>query len=467
MSKLEIIFKIIICILSSGALYQDVVQQIQQHRFIFKWGTLLAAATLIYIVSDAYIHVTEGDGEYLPLEKIFNTQDEEGRFWETVKDNQYQLEDCKSYAEKYPEGRFKNKAEKCVAKHIDDKEIINFEHAKSLNTIIAFQKYIRESKNSKFVVEAEKRILTLEEQQRQQEFDWNQTLKTLEGCQSYLEQYPLGKFSEEARICVNQRKTENDFEFFRKAGETNTISAYQEYINNCGKNTCENRVRAEQNIAKLIDQEETANWNAMASTLAIEQCQSHLDKYPHGRYSEQAIACVKKRKSDNDNESYRKAVKANTIASLTKYINTCIENTCENKSRADQNIIQLIEQQEIADWNNIATTLSFEECKSHLEKYPHGKYSAQAETCISERRKQYCAKNEEDSQAAGDEAARNYALGTGAVTAGGCSALLLLGIFDLGASAATCYLAAGGTTAIAAASAKQEAYNAIRDPTCI
>ena len=470
-ATLMLIWKIFFSSISGGILYSDVKNSIHQHKTMFTLISIGSFIIFIYTIGEVIWHVKGGDSRYPLLNYMFEVyiqKDAEAVFWA---EHQKSLEGCQSYVDRHPKGRFLDQANECIERGITENDIRNFENAKSINTIAAYRQYIRGANNSKYIPIAESKIHILENEEKQEEFEWTETRKTLEGCQSYAEQHQKGTFLEQAINCVKERKKEIDNENFRKAERENIISAYQDYIGQCSKNTCENKVKAAQNISLLIEQEETASWNRIESSLTLEQCQSHLTKYPNGKYFEKANKCVHQYKLENDNENFRKAENENTISAYQNYISKCSENTCESKAKAEQTIHQIVEQQEIVDWGNISTSLKLEECRAHLKKYPNGKYYKQAETCIKQRKDEYCVKNEEDAKAAAEKAAGSYGIGAGAATGTGCAALLILtGWFDFGASAALCTAAATAATAIGAGKssiAKDNAYKEIRDPQCL
>jgi hypothetical protein len=279
-----LIWKLFLSFISGGILYSDVRNSIHQHKTMV---TLISIGSLVifaYSVGEVIWHIKGGDFRYPLLNYIFEVyiqKDAESIFYADHKKN---LEGCQLYLEKYPKGRFFDQANECVEQGLLANDIRNFETAKSINTIAAYRQYIKLAGYSKYVPIAENHLHKLEEEEKQEEFEWTETRKTLDGCRSYAEQHPRGRFFEQAANCVKERKTENDNELFRKAENQNTISAYQEYLNKCSYSTCKNKTKATQNITLLIEQEETAKWEAISSTLTLEQCQNHLTAYPNGKY---------------------------------------------------------------------------------------------------------------------------------------------------------------------------------------
>ena len=117
------------------------------------------------------------------------------------------------YLKKYPLGKYRDSVKK-MTKGIAEEE--SYEKAKLSNAINDYESYLRDYPQGKFSDEA-KRIIEEEFYKRAKK------LNSISSHRSYLIQYPFGKFSEESKRIIEDK-------YYQKAMSTNNMSDYEAYL---------------------------------------------------------------------------------------------------------------------------------------------------------------------------------------------------------------------------------------------
>lgn len=107
----------------------------------------------------------------------------------------------------------------------------NFKEAESLNTILAYQAFIKEFPESTFVDSAKNNIMELN-------YVEIVALNTLEGFEQFLNTYPTSKFTEEAR-------KQHESLLWLNAKDKNTIGSYEQYLTTYSNGIFGNKIKVE------------------------------------------------------------------------------------------------------------------------------------------------------------------------------------------------------------------------------
>lgn len=229
--------------------------------------------------SSLYIHISEREklidyAERRNMQKLVSRLNSdvseikaiiENRFYQDAISNRT-LKTCEKYLNKYPKGKYKDNIITLI-------EQITYESAKSLS---ALRHYLTKYPKGKFVKDAEKELQRREENS----FKNAKTKNSKELYQSYIRDFPRGKYIQEAKAMIDEKT-------FKVAAKDNTKKAYQDYVRKFpnGKYIQE----AKDNISKL---DEKAAYDYALSPLKqkgmgnklderYEKYNSYLKKYPN------------------------------------------------------------------------------------------------------------------------------------------------------------------------------------------
>jgi len=119
------------------------------------------------------------------------------------------IEAYQEFLRKYPNSEFTSDAKKKM-------EILEWEKAKQDDTIKAYQEFLRKYPNSEFTSDAKKKIEILEWEKAKQD-------DTIEAYQEFLKKYPNSEFTSDA-------KKKMEILEWKKAKQNNTVKAYKKYL---------------------------------------------------------------------------------------------------------------------------------------------------------------------------------------------------------------------------------------------
>lgn len=146
-----------------------------------------------------------------------------------------------------------------------------WQKAQQVNTVYAYQDFLRKYPKSEFTPEANRRI---------EKLTWEASEKsnTVKSYQDFLRQYPQGEFTLEA----NRRIEKLNWE---AAQRNNTIQAYQDFIRKYPQN---------QYVAEANRRIEKLTWEAAQRSNTMNAYQEFLRKYPQSEFAAEADAMIQK-----------------------------------------------------------------------------------------------------------------------------------------------------------------------------
>jgi len=235
------------------------------------------------------------------------------------------------YLKEYPKGEFSSKAENCLCKleyfkieknskielfktylkRFSDCEdynamakktliMLEYQNAEEINTLDAYEYFLKEYTANEFINQAENNIQKLEFENAKKE-------NTIMALNIYIEKYPESSFTKLAK----KRIEEIDF---NKAKALNSINAYNNYLQKYPKGIFQKK--AEKAIEKI-------DFNKTKDSVSIEALQNYIIRYPHSYFkkdAENAINDIIKKFNKTDFAQIKKGV--NIIAKTdTTYYN--------------------------------------------------------------------------------------------------------------------------------------------------
>lgn len=162
-----------------------------------------------------------------------------------------------------------------------------FQKAQMTNTIEAYEQFLEKYPEGEYTFQAKSNIEKLS-------FKNAESKNTIESYNKYLSIYPEGEFTSQAKSSIENL-------IFTDAKNKNTIESYKDYLLKYPEGKYSSK--AESNIEKLVFQE-TKNKNT------LEAYQEYLSKYPNGKYTDDAnsqLSRLEFEKSLQDYEEYFKS----------------------------------------------------------------------------------------------------------------------------------------------------------------
>lgn len=178
-----------------------------------------------------------------------------------------------------------------------------------------------------------------------------------------VEYQEIAKLEKEVSAKINEEEN-----LFQSARQQRSVSQYQSYLNQFPYGKYRNEV------SELLRTQNDENaWNAAQSKNSTASYYAYLESYPNGNYSVLAKATIERW----DNEAYEKAVNDGTQEALNYYLSNypkgqyrnVISNTLKDRIEYDTYLQ--------AKTTNIIT-----DYESYIKKYPNGKYSAEVNQII-------------------------------------------------------------------------------------
>lgn len=319
------------------------------------------------------------------------------------------------YLDKYPQGKYVNEANKQIKdlrekedekrREIAAREEKAWKEAIEKNSLLSFQEYLKFYPKGKFAGESIKRIETIkdEEEEEKQELErgrefeeeifWKDAAKinSIGSFNKYLEFYPVGKFSKEAKNQVKvlqeiendklrkEQEERNEVMAWNHTLKTHQASSYEEYllIYPNGKFSTEAKKRSqilkqeeEQKLERERQLEDENFWEASIIKNSIDSFEEYLERFPKGKFSNEAkkrvivlhdieIEKARKEKEEKEREQLRR------------------EN--EKKQRLERERAR----EEEALWTKTRERNSREAFTEYLDGYPNGTYSTVAKKEIA------------------------------------------------------------------------------------
>lgn len=259
-----------------------------------------------------------------------------------------------------------------------------WEETRSLNTIAAYEKFIKEYPQGKFVWDAKSHLGDLYEQK-----DWNESVRadSIDSYEKYLKKYQNGKFSKEAKEKIEGLR-------YQQARGKDSLSSYREYLKSypAGRFSQESRSKIEE-----LEFQEAREKNT------FESFESYLKRYSSGKFSEDArlglenlyFAQAKKENTISAYENFLKRYPQNFSASIVKGV---IEELYYERAKKENNITAYNDFLKKYDQGKLASdahvrieslylqqakdTNTIEAYEKFLEKYPEGPSAIEASASL-------------------------------------------------------------------------------------
>ncbi len=345
----------------------------------------------------------------------------EDAVWTQVKqDNTLAI--FQAYLKAYPQGRFITEANNGIAAlnrlELDKRENATWTRAQQSASVAAYQAYLAEYPQGRFVTDAAKAITALKRVEAAQRLEateataWKQAQQNanLAGYQAYLRDYPTGKFAEEARkglaeferIEAENRQRANENNAWQQAQQGASLQSYQSYLAQypAGRFVAD----ANKELATIED----ADWARSQRGASIESYQVYQTSYPNGRYATTAgNAIAELRLAALDEAAWQRAQQDTNVSAYQSYLTEYPRGrfvTEANQRITDLNLAaeaQRVAALDNAAWRQAQQNASTTAYQTYLNTYPKGRFVKEATLRLDESKRV----EENQRRAALDEAA--------------------------------------------------------------
>ena len=256
-------------------------------------------------------------------------------------------EDYDEYLEQYPKGKFAGEAraalKKLAGQEINQREKDAWDAAESDGTTLAYLKYLDDYAKGRYATQARDRLKKIEqtagnlEAARERE-TWEAADRegTDTAFRKYLDEFPRGRYAVQARDRIKRLERAagaveplSDRDAWEAAEREGGESAYQKYLDQYPRGKYAEQARAAQK--KLASQgniqREKDAWDAADGDGTEPGFRRYLDDYPRGRYAAQARDRIKKIEQANltagaarEREAWDAAERDGTEAAYLKYL---------------------------------------------------------------------------------------------------------------------------------------------------
>jgi len=228
---------------------------------------------------------------------------------------------------------------------------MDFNRARSMDTILSYKSFLMKHPQGKYSDQARIRI---------EELEWEKATSgnTISFYENYLVKHPQGKYSDQARIRIEELEWE-------RTQSVDAIVAYEKFLQKHpqGKYSGQARIRLEELERKW----EKLYWERAKSENKIEAYEMFLQDYPHGKYSDQARLLVEAMRLTLP--EWEKALKTNTIKSYAKFLTKHPDSPFADKAK--RKIVDL-------RWKMAIKTNTIKSYSKFLTKHPDGPFADKA-----------------------------------------------------------------------------------------
>jgi outer membrane protein assembly factor BamD (BamD/ComL family) len=269
------------------------------------------------------------------------------------------------------------------------------------DTSSGYESYLAEYPTGKYAAEAKNRIdkFKQDELARLKNIErakWRdaQDLDTKEGYNAYLTAYPTGEFATAARSGIKALETKDERAKWRETQGADTKAAYSAYLSAYPNGEFVTDARSA--IITLENKEEQAKWDEVQILNRKSAFQSYLSVYPGGKY----VAAARQKIADFEAEEARKlreqqratelakweeAERLKTIEAYDGYLTSYPNGDYASIARLRLGSMGVTRSPvEETDWQEISGRGTRADYERYLSKYPEGKYASSAKQKIEE-----------------------------------------------------------------------------------
>ncbi|MEZ5870460.1 MAG: protein kinase [Nitratireductor sp.] len=225
------------------------------------------------------------------------------------------ISDLEGFRREFPDGELLGRADEQISKlRAEEKE--HWEGISDSRSAAVFEAYLARFPDGVHAPEARERIAQIE-QSSTERVAWQQAQRadTIAAYQQYLNDYPVGEFSLQAKDRIKVLQDEIELAAWRRAQAADTIDAYRAYLDeySAGKFASAARER----IRQLGDTGELVAWNLARTTNTAAAVEAFLGQFPSGKFSGEARNLLQNLRDD---EAWQSARARGTEEAINGYL---------------------------------------------------------------------------------------------------------------------------------------------------
>lgn len=287
-----------------------------------------------------------------------------------------------------------------VAPPIDAEEFYWQEISKR-DTKTGYESYLGEYPKGKYVAQANNKIKQFKQDELQKQKDierstWReaQNQNTRESYNSYLTAYPNGEFAADARLGIKALDRKEEQAKWLETQSLNSKEAYKSYLALYPYGEFASSAKSE--IKEIEDKEEQTKWDEVQFLNRKSAYQSYLSVYPNGKYEANARQKIKEfddeearklkeQEKAKERTKWEEAERLKTIEAYDGYLTSYPNGDYASLARLRLSNMGISRSPvEETDWQEINSRGMRADYERYLSKYPDGKYTSTARQKIKE-----------------------------------------------------------------------------------